>query len=90
MNRKHNALVALVALLLLTALLLLVGCTEPAAATGEDWNGPRFIAERQDSNIFDSIQIITDTETGVQYLWVKAGYGGGLTVLQPATEEAKQ
>ena len=33
---------------------------------------------------------ITDNETGVQYLWIKSGYGGGLTVLQPATEEAKQ
>lgn len=90
MNRKHNALVALVALLLLTAILFLVGCSSPAAATGETWNTPRFIVKSQDSNTFDNIQIITDTETGVQYLWVKAGYGAGLTVLQPATEEAEQ
>lgn len=28
--------------------------------------------------------IVTDTETGVQYLFVKSGYGGGLTVLVDA------
>ena len=26
-------------------------------------------------------QIIIDTKTGVQYLYVRSGYGGGLTVL---------
>ena len=27
------------------------------------------------------IMILYDKETGVQYLWVKSGYSGGLTVL---------
>ncbi|MBR1390328.1 MAG: hypothetical protein IJ567_02580 [Lachnospiraceae bacterium] len=26
-------------------------------------------------------QVLVDTETGVNYLWVHAGYAGGLTVL---------
>lgn len=29
----------------------------------------------------NGIKIITDTETGVQYLFVKSGYGAGLTIL---------
>lgn len=99
MNRKHNALVALVALLLLTAILLLVGCTEPAAATGsaaeEAETTARFTSEYIEGDSINMIgspdtYIITDNETGVQYLWIKSGYGGGLTVLQPATEEATQ
>jgi len=30
------------------------------------------------------IMILRDKETGVQYLWVKSGYSGGLTVLLDA------
>lgn len=30
------------------------------------------------------IQVIVDKETGVNYLWVKAGYAGGLTPLLDA------
>lgn len=94
MNRKHNALVALVALLLLTTILLCVGCTEPAAAE-EIETTARFTAEYIERNNLNMVAspdtyIITDNETGVQYLWVMSGYGGGLTVLQSATEEAKQ
>ncbi len=29
----------------------------------------------------DNVRIITDTETGVQYLFVQSGYAGGLTTL---------
>jgi ABC-type glycerol-3-phosphate transport system substrate-binding protein len=92
MNRKHNPLVALVALLLLAVLLLCAGCSGAAAA--EEPEEPeipkRFTIESYDYleelNI-DYITIITDTETGVQYIYVDGPYSGGLTVLQPAPEE---
>ena len=31
--------------------------------------------------MFDETQIWVDLETGVQYLWHKSGYGGGITPL---------
>ena len=31
--------------------------------------------------MFDEAQIWVDRETGVQYLWHKSGYGGGITPL---------
>ena len=31
--------------------------------------------------MFDETQIWVDRETGVQYLWHKSGYGGGITPL---------
>lgn len=89
MNRKHNPLVALVALLLLAVLLLCAGCSGVAAA-GEPESPPRFISEPQGLDVNFHTYIITDTETGVQYFAVRCGSGVGLTVLQPAPEEAKQ
>lgn len=90
MNRKHNPWVALVALLLLTALLLtIVGCTDNTDV--EEPESPRFVVEDMDEiERYYDVCIITDTETGVQYLLVKYGQGVGLTMLEPATEkEAK-
>lgn len=88
MNRKHNPLVAGVALLLLAVVLLLTSCSTPAKAE-EPESSPRFIMERHksDSVSIDFIFIITDTETGVRYLYVDGCNSGGLTVLQPAPEE---
>lgn len=38
---------------------------------------------KEGSQLKDSgmIQVIVDTETGVNYLWMKSGYAGGLTPL---------
>jgi len=36
----------------------------------------RFVANRNLQGV-----VVTDTETGVQYLFVEYGYGGGMTVL---------
>ena len=91
MNRKHNPMVALVALLLLALLLLLAGCSAPAAAE-EPESSPRFIIEYAENDTPEAygVRIITDTETGTQYLYVKCANSGGLTVLQPAPEEVER
>ena len=91
MKRKHNPLVALVALLLLAVLLLCAGCSGVAAAE-EPESPKRFTVEHYEyyeELALHSINIITDTETGVQYMYVAGSNGGGLTVLQPAPEEAQ-
>lgn len=88
MNRKHNPFVALVGLVLLALLLVTTaGCAAPAEATEaaetaetEPGNWHRFATEY----CGDGCTIITDTQTGVQYLYHGSGYGGGLTVLQDA------
>lgn len=86
MNRKHNPLVAVVALLLLAVVLLCTSCSTPAKAE-EPESSPRFIIESQKpNNLTIEVRIITDTETGVQYLMTQHGQGVGLTVLQPAPE----
>lgn len=92
MNRKHNPLVALVALLLLAVLLLCAGCSGVAAAE-EPETPKRFTVESYeylDELGVDYINVITDTETGVQYIFVDSCYSRGLTKLQPAPEEAEQ
>lgn len=86
MKRKHNPLVAVVALLLLAVILLCTSCSTPAKAE-EPESSPRFTIEVQEhNNLAVEVFIITDTETGVQYLMTKCGQGIGLTVLQPAPE----
>ncbi|MCM1244245.1 MAG: DUF6440 family protein [Roseburia sp.] len=44
------------------------------------------ILEKEGSQLKDSglIQIIVDKQTGVNYLWVKSGYSGGLSPLLDA------
>lgn len=85
MNRKHNPLVSLVGLLLgLLLVILCAGCgvsaeaTEPCEPAGES---ARFTIERPDG-AWSALYIITDTETGVQYLMYHDAYGTGMTVLQ--------
>lgn len=89
MKRKSNPWVSLVALLVLITVLVCVcaGCTEVAAAENETETESRFIIESELGNAFiDGICVITDTETGVQYLFVDGYRCGGLTVLQSGGE----
>lgn len=47
----------------------------------------RFVVKQKEgAQLTDSglMQVIVDRETGVNYLWVKSGYAGGLTVLVDA------
>lgn len=97
MNRKHNPIVALVALILMILLVAAVctGCDEAEAAKEtavETESAPttRFTIELK---IMDNkngpsrvCRIITDKETGVQYLFYKDNNAGGLTKLEPAPE----
>lgn len=67
----------LIVLLLVT--LLLCGCGKKEAEETQR----RFTIEyKQLVGAFGSISIIRDTETGKAYLFVKSGYGGGLTILE--------
>lgn len=78
MQRKHNPLVALLALLLLAFALTFVldGCAVHTEAATES----RFTQEFHYINGYHSAYIITDTETGVQYLAyeVRSNYGKGI------------
>lgn len=77
MRQKYNPWVSLVALLLLAIILVFTctGCTGQAVAAD---NAPRFSYEK----VGAGYRIITDNETGNQYLYYFAGYGGGLTKLE--------
>lgn len=86
MNRKHNPWVSLVALLLLVTLLVAI-CTGCGATEAEAEEPDRLTIERAGADCGADIYIITDNETGVQYLFVDSYYSGGLTVLQPAPAE---
>lgn len=86
MKRKSNPWVALIALLLLLVLVV-CACTGCATVEAAEPESPRFIAERVESPKYITITIITDTETGVQYMFVKDGYGAGLTVLEPSPDK---
>ena len=46
----------------------------------------RFVCTEISGGTFDSVQprVLVDRKTGVNYLWVGAGYAGGLTVLVDA------
>ena len=89
MNRKHNPLLSVIALVLLFVILLFscAGCETDATAATEEKTAARFTAEHIETDGPGVCYIITDTETGVQYLFFSIGDGrGGLTVLQTGEE----
>lgn len=90
MNRKHNPWVSLVALLLLVTLLVFI-CTGCGVLPAEAEEPARFTAEKVDcagGGLY--AYVITDEETGVQYLYIGSSHSAGLTVLQPAPAEIKE
>lgn len=89
MNWKRNPIVSLVGLILLAAILVLVcaGCETNTAETSGDENPARFTVKEAEADGPGWCYIITDTETGVQYLFVSMADGrGGLAVLQTGEE----
>lgn len=84
MRRKHNPMVSLVALILLATILVWIcaGCGNEIAPAEET---DRFVVVTYNRVWpLDSIYIITDTETSVQYLVADGTKGIGVTQLLPA------
>ena len=72
-------------IILLIMTLLLCGCEKKEMKEMEEMEETqqRFVIEYQQmSNAWVNVCIIHDTETGKAYLFVKSGYGGGLTLLE--------
>lgn len=99
MNRKNKEMakrtLQIVAGLHIIALLLLIfaGCAAGEVSAAEPGDGNRFTAvkERAPGEGFAIYTyVITDNETGVQYLYIDNGYDGGLTVLQPGDTTAEE
>ena len=81
MNRKHNPFVSLVALLL-AAIILVLTCTGCSTEMTVHKNSGRFTTVRYFNPDAPDCYIITDNETGVQYLFVDTSYGSGLCKLE--------
>lgn len=79
---KHNPYISLLAALLLALVLTFVlsGCSIQALVEAEK-ESPRFELTYQQSLDGGVIEIITDTETGRQYLFVEDYYKGGLALM---------
>lgn len=89
MNRKANPWISLAALVLLGGILLAVCCSCATVDAGEVTYHNRFEVTHFEIADARTIRIITDTETGVEYLLIGTGQGYGLTVLQPGTAETE-
>lgn len=77
MSNKFKKIIAGIIGIAIVASLTLVGCGTEAVASDEY---ERFAID-SNSNELGNYYIITDNETGVQYLYVDSGRDGGLTVL---------
>ena len=47
----------------------------------KDKDEKRFIKVFREGSLTESIEVLLDTETGVNYLYISAGYGMGITPL---------
>lgn len=92
MNVKRNPWVSLAALALLAVILAVIcsGCGSVDATTADAVQETTRL-EISYSDIVDGVIlcIITDTETGAQYLMAGNSSGYGLTVLLPGAAEAE-
>ena len=87
MYRKHNPWVSLLAVILLVGIIaaMMTGCTPTETEYETADEAPLdFTIERSNADVgFGAgVYIITDTKTGDRYMFVKAGYGGGLTKME--------
>ena len=66
-------------IVLVVVILLLCGCGKKEMEETQQ----RFVIEYQQTfGLWGNLSIIRDTETEKAYLFVKSGYGGGLTILE--------
>lgn len=86
--KPKRALISMVTILMaVSAFFSLSGCAPASSGDSTDTlTEPRFVLlYKEDSNPLvgrdDFQRIYVDRETGVMYLFVKCGYGGGLTVM---------
>lgn len=79
MNRKRNGWASLVALLLLLAVLamILLGCDQQEETQAEPEY--RFSKEEVYSDMYDSFYLLTDKETGEQWIVYSGIKRGGIT-----------
>lgn len=84
MYHKNNPWLSLVALLIMALILVFTctGCTDAEAAEMETEPAPRFTQEIHQISAGEYAHIITDTETGVKYLFVDGYKAGGLCKLE--------
>jgi hypothetical protein len=70
--------------------LLVFVCTGCGVSPAEAEEPDRFTIDDAGHNLELRTYVITDTETGVQYLFVYGYKCGGMTVLQPAPAEIEE
>ena len=81
MRFKHNPWVSLLAALVLTIIIVFF-CTGCATEAEENARSRFTVEFARHFNGADQLYIITDTETGVQYLLADVYNGAGLTKLE--------
>lgn len=88
MNRKHDPWVSLIALLVGAILLVfcLTGCSGTERVEADVPKQERFTMEQVTNSLRVRVYVITDNQTGIEYLWVSGSNKGGLTRLEPAVE----
>ena len=87
MKRKRNTLATILVILATILVLTCTGCTDDDLLTTYK-QSDRFTVERYyyGDSVMPDLYIITDTETGAQYLYAEGYKAGGLTVLQPGED----
>lgn len=69
------------AVVVAVAIVALTGCSMTETAEAEETVTPRFVYETVTDNTWMYTDVVTDTETGCQYLLAGNGDGYGLTLL---------
>lgn len=85
---RGNVLWIVLLVLLPVLVLALAGCSTTEVAAEEQVSDVRFRVVEADNDAFwPATDIIVDTKTGCQYLWVKEAEKAGLTLLVDANGE---
>lgn len=79
MRWQRHVVVAAIAVMLVSTLLVLCGCSKTQVAEAKQ--DSRFKAEVVNSGFDYSLTVVTDTEEGCQYLFLKTGSGAGFIQL---------
>lgn len=84
MNRKRNGWASLIALVLLMVMMVMVltGCGPRSESESETEKEYRFSKEEVYSDTFDKIYLITDKETGKQWVMFDGSYCGGIAAYE--------